>query len=381
MDGQSPVAGDRVLVKNETGANDPYNGIYVVTAAGSAGTVFVLTRALDFDNGSPSGEIPGAFTFVEAGTYNADTGWVCTTNAPVLMGTTAIVFAQFSGAGQYTANTSAGLALNGTVFSAKVDGNVNPTTAFDAQGNIYVPAGAAFTTPNVGAATGTSLSVTGTVTAAAFAGPLASGTSNVSIPASNGNVNLTAGGNTTLVVTATGANIAGTLSATGNITAANFIGNVVGNISGNISIPGSNTSVVFNDGGVANSSTAFTFNKDSNVVTVQSVLAVTANTKITGATVTTSSTNATVVATFPKVGVTGVEYIVKGINTGNAYSMATVQAITDGTNVDYAVFGTLGLGNAAFTDLAVIINSSNIELTVNAASATSTVWTTQYRLI
>jgi hypothetical protein len=61
--------------------------------------------------------------------------------------------------------------------------------------------------------------------------------------------------------------------------------------------------------------------------------------------------------------------------------MATVQAITDGTNVDYAVFGTLGLGNAAFTDLAVVIAGSNIELKVNAASATSTVWTTQYRLI
>ena len=59
----------------------------------------------------------------------------------------------------------------------------------------------------------------------------------------------------------------GTITATGNISAANFIGNVVGNISGNIVIPGSNTGVVFNDDGNANTSTAFTFNKSSNLVT------------------------------------------------------------------------------------------------------------------
>ena len=114
IDGATPAAGARVLIKNETGANDPYNGIYVVTTAGNAGVPFVLTRSTDFDNGSPSGEIPGAFTFVEAGTTNADTGWVCTTNNPVTVGTTPIIFVQFSGAGEYTAGT--GLGLNGTQF-------------------------------------------------------------------------------------------------------------------------------------------------------------------------------------------------------------------------------------------------------------------------
>jgi hypothetical protein len=326
-------------------------------------------------------EFDGAFTFVSTGTQNADTGWVQTSEV-VTVGTTPVVWTQFSGAGQYTANTSAGLVLNGTVFSAKVDGNTNPTTAFDAQGNIYVPAGAAFTTPNIGAATGTSLSVTGNVTAANFFGPLSNGSSNVFIPTSGGNVNISVGGTPNVfVVTSTGANVSGALGVTGNVTAQNFIGNVVGNISGNITIPGSNTAVVFNDGGVANSSTAFTFNKDSNVVTVQSVLAITANTQITGATVTTSGTNATTIATFPIAGITGVEYIVKGIRGTAAYSMATVQAITDGTDVDYSIFGALALGAATFTDLAVVKVGSNIELQVNAASATSTVWTTQYRLI
>jgi hypothetical protein len=378
VDGQTiSTVGTRVLVKNETAGNAPYNGIYTLTTAGDVSTAFVLTRSLDMN---VPAEFDGAFTFISTGTQNADTGWVQTSEV-VTVGTTPVVWTQFSGAGQYTANTSAGLILNGTVFSAKVDANANPTIGFDSNGNLYVPSNARFTTPNVGAATGTSLSVTGNVTAANFFGPLSNGSSNVTV-LTNGNINLTADGNTSLVVTSTGANVVGALGVTGNVTAANFIGNVVGNISGNITIPGANTQVVYVDAnGYANSSAAFTFNSGSNLVTVSSVLAVTANTKITGATVTTSSTNSTVIATFPVAGVTGVEYLVKGIAAGTAYSMATVQAITDGGNVDYATYATLALGAATFTDLAVVVSGSNIELTVNAASSSSTVWTTQYRLI
>jgi cytoskeletal protein CcmA (bactofilin family) len=65
------------------------------------------------------------------------------------------------------------------------------------------------------------VSVSGNITAANFQGALANGSSNVAIPAVNGNVNLTAGGNTTLVVTATGANITGTASVTGNLSSGN----------------------------------------------------------------------------------------------------------------------------------------------------------------
>jgi filamentous hemagglutinin len=60
----------------------------------------------------------------------------------------------------------------------------------------------------------------------------------------------------------------GLISAAGNITAPNFIGNVVGNITGNLVVPGSNTQVLFNDSGLANASTAMTFNKTSNVFTI-----------------------------------------------------------------------------------------------------------------
>jgi hypothetical protein len=202
IDGSTPTVLDRVLIKNETSTNQPYNGIYVVTTVGSVGVSFVLTRSTDFD--APA-EIPSAFTFVEAGSTNADTGWVCTTNAPVTVGTTNIVFAQFSNAGTYTANTAAGLSLTGTVFSAKID---NITTAFDGCGNIIVKTSANLTTPNIGAATGTSLSVTGNITGGNLNAAGLSLSSNV-VSALSLSSSLTA---------------ATTISAVGNITGGNILG-------------------------------------------------------------------------------------------------------------------------------------------------------------
>lgn len=103
VDGVTLAAGDRVLVKNQSTASQ--NGIYVVQTT-------IWTRAADMDSWS---EVPGAFTFVEQGSTQADTGWVCTSNPGGTIGTTAIVFAQFSGAGSYTAGT--GLTLTGNQFS------------------------------------------------------------------------------------------------------------------------------------------------------------------------------------------------------------------------------------------------------------------------
>ncbi len=110
------VATDRILVKNETAGNAAYNGIYVVTNPGSAGAPFVLTRAADMNQAA---EFAGAFTFIEEGTANADSGWVCTTDNPVVVGTTAISFAQFSGAGQITAGN--GLSKTGNTLDVNVD--------------------------------------------------------------------------------------------------------------------------------------------------------------------------------------------------------------------------------------------------------------------
>ena len=111
VDGQTMVAAERVLVKDQSAGLQ--NGIYTVTATGSGSAVFVLTRTTDFD--STAEVTSGAFTFVETGTTNADSGWVMTTDGSITIGTTALAFAQFSGAGQITAGT--GLSKSGNTLS------------------------------------------------------------------------------------------------------------------------------------------------------------------------------------------------------------------------------------------------------------------------
>ena len=103
IDGISIVAGDRVLVKNQSTASQ--NGIYVANAS-------TWTRA---DDMSTWAEVPSSFTFVETGTTLGDTGWVATADAGGTLGTTAIAWAQFSSSGAYTAGT--GLTLTGSAFS------------------------------------------------------------------------------------------------------------------------------------------------------------------------------------------------------------------------------------------------------------------------
>jgi hypothetical protein len=104
VDGVTLATGNRILIKNQSSGAE--NGIYTVNASGAP------TRATDFDAWA---EIPGGFCFVEEGTTNADTGWACTNNAGGTLGSTAITFTQFSGAGTYTAGT--GLTLAGVQFS------------------------------------------------------------------------------------------------------------------------------------------------------------------------------------------------------------------------------------------------------------------------
>jgi hypothetical protein len=113
IDGVTPSVADRILVKNETSGDAPYNGIYVVTTVGDGSTAYVLTRSADANT---SAEVTdGLFTFVEQGSSLASTSWVLTTNNPITLNTTALVFSQFSGAGTYTASN--GVLLTGTNFT------------------------------------------------------------------------------------------------------------------------------------------------------------------------------------------------------------------------------------------------------------------------
>ena len=112
IDSVALSVGDRVLVKNQTTASQ--NGIYVVSAGGWG-------RAPDMDAWA---ELPGAFVFVEDGSVNDNSGWVCTVAPGGTIGTTAVTFEQFSGAGQITAGagmTKSGNTLNvGTASTARI---------------------------------------------------------------------------------------------------------------------------------------------------------------------------------------------------------------------------------------------------------------------
>ena len=106
IDGVTLATGNRILVKDQSTASE--NGIYTVNATGAP------TRAIDFDSNAEV--TPGAFTFVEEGTANADSGWVLTTDGTINVGVTGLTFVQFSGAGQITAG--AGLTKTGNTIDA-----------------------------------------------------------------------------------------------------------------------------------------------------------------------------------------------------------------------------------------------------------------------
>lgn len=111
------VAGDRVLVKNQGTASE--NGIYVVQASGAA------VRATDFDSNAEV--TPGAFTFVEEGATNADSGWVLTTNGTINVGVTGLDWALFSVAGTILAGD--GLSKTGNVLNVNVVANRTAITS------------------------------------------------------------------------------------------------------------------------------------------------------------------------------------------------------------------------------------------------------------
>jgi hypothetical protein len=192
----------------------------------------------------------------------------------------------------FTDTTISTITTNSNIFlTPNGSGNIHVTTSLTASGNIIANTGAFF----IG---------DGGYLANLNSSGVANGNSNVNIPVANGNINLTATGNTTLVVTGTGANVQGYLTVTGNLTATNITSNVSsntvtansGNISGNLFVAdtatignvrtnnilyangqpwdlqeaaGSNTQIQFNDGNTNFGASAnFTFNQTTNLLTV-----------------------------------------------------------------------------------------------------------------
>jgi hypothetical protein len=106
IDTGTVAVGDSVLVKNQATATQ--NGIYSVTATGSAGAVWVLTRRTDSDN-NPTGEVQeGDAIFVIGGSVNINCGFILSgtatgANDTIIFGTDNLVYSQFTGTGSFTA--------------------------------------------------------------------------------------------------------------------------------------------------------------------------------------------------------------------------------------------------------------------------------------
>ena len=111
IDGVTLVAGDRVLLKDQTSASE--NGIYVAVSSGTG------VRSSDANGTADTGELkPGTFTFVEEGDANSDKGFVVSTNGAITVGSSAIAWTQFSGAGSFEAGD--GLSQNGNTINVNV---------------------------------------------------------------------------------------------------------------------------------------------------------------------------------------------------------------------------------------------------------------------
>ena len=111
IDGVTLVAGDRVLVKNQSTAIE--NGIYVAVSSGAA------SRSSDANGTADTGELlPGTFTFVEEGTVNSDKGFVVSTNGTITIDVTQIAWTQFSGAGSFEAGD--GISQTGNTINVNV---------------------------------------------------------------------------------------------------------------------------------------------------------------------------------------------------------------------------------------------------------------------
>src|SRR5579859_1133547 len=198
VDGMAVGLNARVLIKDQT--NKTQNGIYVLTTVGVAGTTpYQLTRATDFN--SSSNITAGDFIFVTSGNTNAATSWVQTTTGTITVGTSNIVFTQFSSAAAYVGGT--GINISGLTISN------TGVTSLVAGSNISIS------------------SSTGAVTVNVVGSPAISGTNITNIP--NGalvNSSVTIG-STPVALGGTATTIAGLSS----VTSTSFVGALTGNAS------------------------------------------------------------------------------------------------------------------------------------------------------
>jgi hypothetical protein len=123
IDGVTLVDGDRILDKdNATAAN---RGIWVAHTG-------AWTRPTDFDT---SAKVTASLSvMVEEGTVYGDKQFTLTTNAPIVLGTTGLTFAQTGAGGTYTQGT--GIIISGSVISIDTSVTVRKVTGLIGNGSL-----------------------------------------------------------------------------------------------------------------------------------------------------------------------------------------------------------------------------------------------------
>jgi hypothetical protein len=129
VDGVAVVAGNRVLVKDQTTTSE--NGIYIVASG-------AWTRATDFDALADS--INSAAVFVQQGATQNDTGWTQTAEV-VTFGTDPVVWTQFNGAAGITAGI--GLAKVGNTLNVNLGAGIVELPSDDVGIDLYDPTSSA----------------------------------------------------------------------------------------------------------------------------------------------------------------------------------------------------------------------------------------------
>ena len=243
------VVGSRILLIGQT--NKAHNGLYVLKTAGNGSTAWVLRRCQQCYQSS---QIPGTFVFVKRGTAYANTGWVATVAnvATFTVGVDAIDYAQFSGAGTFTAGS--GLTLDGTVFS-HTDTSSVANLSSDNSGNTFIQ-DISLTFDTFGHVTGATVG-TGTVTVGD--GTLTVNTSGAGLSGS-GTFSANQSGNSTITITsnATAENTVSTIvarDASGNFAANTITASLSGNASSATALQ--NTRTIGMTGDVTWTSAAF----------------------------------------------------------------------------------------------------------------------------
>jgi hypothetical protein len=176
----------------------------------------------------------------------------------------------------------------------------------------------------------------------------------------------------TNILNTTGDVTANTVSTVGNITASYFIGNIVGNISGNLTVPGVNTSVIFNNEGNAGGSDALKFDYATNELILNgnaSVNNLSATSLVSAATlegnlVTNAQPNITSVGTLASVSVTGNANVANLNATGNF-------TVANGSITDLTSSNITATGNVTVVDVSATGNVG-IDGEIHAANGTIT---------